>query len=84
MGVWQDVDLQLIQAHQNATYIPGDYIKDDLFSLIESHRFDFGLPTCFLWEGEVLHLRRGEVIFVLERIRDNVKNSRIVCWTMDP
>jgi O-methyltransferase involved in polyketide biosynthesis len=62
---------------QTAIYIPGSYIKDDLISLLESNSFDCDLPSCFLWEDEVIHLRRGEVILVLERIRDRVKNFQI-------
>ncbi|MCY7323742.1 MAG: class I SAM-dependent methyltransferase [Phormidesmis sp. CAN_BIN36] len=33
------------------TYIPGDYVKDDLIALLEDNHFDFQLPTYFLYRS---------------------------------
>ncbi|MEG5173145.1 SAM-dependent methyltransferase [Microcoleus sp. B3-D7] len=61
----------------NVRYIPGDYVKDGLISLLKQSEFDFTRPTYFLWEGNTTLLAKKEVIFVLEQIRDNVHNFRL-------
>ncbi|WP_293153256.1 MULTISPECIES: class I SAM-dependent methyltransferase [unclassified Microcoleus] len=61
----------------NVRYIPGDYVKDGLISLLKQSEFDFELPTYFLWEGNTTLLAKKDVIFVLEQIRDNVKSFRL-------
>lgn len=59
------------------TYIPGDYVKDNLIALLKNNHFDFQLPTYFLWEGNVTYLDRGEIIAVLDEICNHVKHFRI-------
>ena len=61
----------------NVRYIPGDYIKDGLISLLKQSEVDFALSTYFLWEGNTTLLAQKDVIFVLEQIRDNVPNFRV-------
>ena len=61
----------------NVRYIPGDYVKDGLISLLKQSEFDFDLPTFFLWEGNTTLLGQKDVILVLEQIRDNVHNFRL-------
>lgn len=61
----------------NVRYIPGDYVKDGLISLLKHSEFNFELPTYFLWEGNTTLLAKKDVIFVLEQIRDNVKSFRL-------
>ncbi|NJL42332.1 MAG: class I SAM-dependent methyltransferase [Pseudanabaena sp. SU_2_4] len=73
----QDAILQFIPEHPDgnrniakAKFIPGDYVKDDIISLLSANGFDFDMPTWFLWEVEVLHLRRWGGYFYIR------KNSR--------
>ncbi len=61
----------------NVRYLPGDYVKDGLISLLKQNEFDFELPTYFLWEGNTTLLAKKDVIFVLEQIRDNVNTFRL-------
>lgn len=61
----------------NVRYIPGDYVKDGLISLLKQSAFDFARQTYFLWEGNTTLLDKKDVIFVLEQIRDNVHNFRL-------
>ncbi len=59
------------------TYIPGDYVEDDLITLLENNHFDFQLPTYFLWEGNVTYLQREDIIAVLNAIRSHVKHFKL-------
>jgi methyltransferase (TIGR00027 family) len=52
----------------NVRYIPGDYVKDNLVSLLRNNNFNFDLPTYFLWEGNTTLLTKEDVIFVLKQI----------------
>ncbi|MEG4575099.1 SAM-dependent methyltransferase [Microcoleus sp. N3A4] len=61
----------------NVRYIPGDYIKDGLISLLKQSEVDFERATYFLWEGNTTLLAKKDVIFVLEQIRDNFQNFRL-------
>ncbi|MEP6523403.1 class I SAM-dependent methyltransferase [Microcoleus vaginatus DQ-U2] len=61
----------------NVRYIPGDYVKDGLISLLKQSEFDFARPTYFLWEGNTTLVDKKDVILVLEQIRDNVHNFRL-------
>lgn len=61
----------------NVRYIPADYVKDGLISLLQQNEFNFEQPTYFLWEGNTTLLAKKDVIFVLEQIRDNVKSFRL-------
>ena len=58
-------------------YIPGDYVKDDLMALLTSNHFNLQLPTYFLWEGNVTYLKKGEIIAVLDTIRNHVKHFQL-------
>lgn len=59
------------------TYIPGDYVKDDLIALLKDHDFNFEQPTYFLWEGNITYLKRGEIIVVLDIIRNHIRHFQI-------
>jgi methyltransferase (TIGR00027 family) len=59
------------------TYISGDYIKDNLIALLKNNHFNFQLPTYFLWEGNITYLKRGEIIAVLDTIRNHVQHFKI-------
>jgi len=69
--------LKANKVRANVRYIPGDYVKDGLISLLKQNEFDFELPTYFLWEGNTTLLAKKDVIFVLEQIRDNVNTFRL-------
>ncbi|WP_449416827.1 class I SAM-dependent methyltransferase [Phormidium nigroviride] len=61
----------------NVSYIPGDYIKDNLISLLGKHQFNFDLPAYFIWEGNTSYLTEEEVRFVMKQLRENVGEFRI-------
>ncbi|MEG3846120.1 class I SAM-dependent methyltransferase [Microcoleus sp. herbarium19] len=61
----------------NVRYIPGDYVKDNLITLLRQSELDFERSTYFLWEGNTTLLSQKDVIFVLEEIRDNLINFRL-------
>ncbi len=61
----------------NVRYIPGDYVKDNLVSLLKHNHFNFESSTYFLWEGNTTLIPKDDVIFVLKQIRDNIKNFRL-------
>lgn len=69
-----------LAAHQIAaavTYIPGDYVKDNLIELLSRNDFNFQRPTYFLWEGNVTYLKKGDVIAVLDAIRNHVTHFKL-------
>ena len=75
-----ELKAETLKAHKitaNVNYIPGDYVKDDLISLLRHSEFDFDRSTYFLWEGNTTLLAKKDVIFVLEQIRDNVKSFKL-------
>lgn len=61
----------------NVRYIAGDYVKDNLVTLLRNNNFNFELPTYFLWEGNTTLLTKENVIFVLKQISDNIKHFKI-------
>ncbi len=69
--------LKLNKVTANVRYLPGDYVKDGLISLLKQSEFNFARPTYFLWEGNTTLLDKKDVIFVLEQIRDYVENFRL-------
>lgn len=61
----------------NVRYVPGDYVKDGLVSLLKQTSFDFEAPTYILWEGNTTLIKKEDVISVLEQIRDNFSKFRL-------
>ncbi|MEG4281812.1 class I SAM-dependent methyltransferase [Microcoleus sp. A006_D1] len=61
----------------NIRYLPGDYVKDGLISLLKQSEFNFDRPTYFLWEGNTTLIAKQDIIFVLEQIRDNINTFRL-------
>ncbi len=61
----------------NVCYIPGDYVKDDLVSLLTQNQFNLEKATYFLWEGNTTLLSKEDITFVLKQIRNNVNNFRL-------
>lgn len=69
--------LKAYRVPANVCYIPGDYVKDGLISLLKQSEFDFDRQTYLLWEGNTTLLAKKDVISVLEQIRDNLMNFRL-------
>jgi len=61
----------------NVHYIPGDYVKDGLVSLLNQTSFNFEIPTYILWEGNTTLIQKQDVISVLKQIRDNFHNFHL-------
>lgn len=57
-------------------YIPGDYVRDDIISLLQQHNFDPNLPTYLLWEGNSVYLTKAEIIATFRKIRDYIKSFK--------
>lgn len=55
-----------------AVYISGDYIADDLPTLLRRNGFDFSQPSHFIWEGNTAYLDASAVSLVLDCIAQNV------------
>lgn len=61
----------------NVYYIPGDYVKDGVVSLLKQTSFNFEDPTYILWEGNTTLIEKDDVISVLEQIRDHFHKFRL-------
>ncbi|HLO47099.1 MAG TPA: SAM-dependent methyltransferase [Kamptonema sp.] len=61
----------------DVSYIPGDYIKDNLIALLDRHHFNFNLSTYFIWEGNSSYLTEAEINIVLKQLRENVVEFKI-------
>jgi methyltransferase (TIGR00027 family) len=59
------------------TYIPGDYVADDLPRLLEANGFRFELPAYFIWEGNTMYLTSATVTKVLADLRKHVSQFAI-------
>ena len=42
--------------HVNVTFIPGDYVRDGLITLLTRSGVGFDQPTYFIWEGNTMYL----------------------------
>ncbi|MBY6242609.1 SAM-dependent methyltransferase [Methylosinus sp. Sm6] len=58
-------------------YISGDYVADDLTTLLRRNGFDFSLPTHFIWEGNTAYLDATAVALVLDGIAQNLRRFSI-------
>jgi len=61
----------------NVHYVPGDYVKEGVVSLLKQNQFNFELPTYLLWEGNTTLIRKEDVISVLNQIRNNFDDFRL-------
>lgn len=61
----------------NVCYIPGDYVKDGLITLLKQNKFDFNIPSYFIWEGNTTLLTKENVMLVLKQICENVNNFKL-------
>jgi methyltransferase (TIGR00027 family) len=60
----------------NVTFIPGNYVTDGLIDLLKRNGFDFGVPTYFIWEGNVMYLPLDTVKEILTEIGAHVTRFR--------
>ena len=58
-------------------YIPGNYVADNLLSLLGANGFDSNLPTYIIWEGNTMYLNRSAVLGVLTDLRSSVARFAI-------
>ena len=61
----------------NVHYVPGDYVKEGVVSLLKQNQFNFELPTYLFWEGNTTLIRKEDVISVLNQIRNNFDDFRL-------
>ncbi|MGH9677521.1 MAG: class I SAM-dependent methyltransferase, partial [Candidatus Acidiferrum sp.] len=59
------------------TFIPGDYVADDLRRLLEANGFRFELPAYFIWEGNTMYLTSASVTKVLADLGKCVRQFAI-------
>jgi methyltransferase (TIGR00027 family) len=58
-------------------FIPGNYVTDGLVDLLERNKFNFGLPTHFIWEGNTMYLTSDAVGQVLTDITRHIKQCSV-------
>jgi methyltransferase (TIGR00027 family) len=57
----------------NVTFMPGDYVRDGLVTLLARSGFVFDLPTYFIWEGNTMYLPREYTRQVLAELKNHVR-----------
>jgi methyltransferase (TIGR00027 family) len=53
-------------------FIPGDYVKDGLITLLARNGFVFDLPTYFIWEGNTMYLSHDYTRRLLAKLKRHV------------
>ena len=61
----------------NVTFIPGDYVRDGLLTLLARSGFEFELPTYFIWEGNTMYLPRDYTKHVLAELKTHVRRFEL-------
>jgi methyltransferase (TIGR00027 family) len=56
----------------NVTFMPGDYVRDGLITLLARSGFVFGLPTYFIWEGNTMYLPQDCTRQLLAELKTHV------------
>lgn len=69
--------LPLDRSLENTTYITGNYLQPNLIELLKQHQFDVRLPTYFVWAGSVPSLKRGDVISLIDTLRNQVRQFQL-------
>ena len=57
----------------NVTFMPGDYVKDGLITLLARSGFVFDLSTYFIWEGNTMYLSQEYTRQVLAELKNHVR-----------
>ena len=58
-------------------FIAGDYIRDDLFALLESRGFTAGEETYFIWEGNTMYIPADAILAFLRGLKSRMPRFRI-------
>jgi methyltransferase (TIGR00027 family) len=61
----------------NLTFVPGDYVRDGLITLLAGSGLAFDLPTYFIWEGNTMYLPRDYTKQVLAELKNHVKRFEL-------
>jgi methyltransferase (TIGR00027 family) len=61
----------------DVTFIPGNYLTDGLFELLEPNGFRCDVPTYFIWEGNVMYLPLVGMKYILTELRRRVRRFRV-------
>lgn len=65
---------------ENITYVPLDFEKDDLFSMLFDNGYDAQKRTLFIWEGVTFYLSETTVTEMLKKIRENSAAGSRICF----
>lgn len=72
-----EVKQRVYQEHgiePNTTFIPLDYIKQNLLGALEVNQIDFTLPTFILFEGNSFYLNKSDVLNLFNLLADAFPN----------
>jgi methyltransferase (TIGR00027 family) len=61
----------------NVTFMPGDYVRDGLITLLARSGFVFDLPTYIIWEGNTMYLPRDYTKKVLAELKNHVRHFEL-------
>src|SRR5215813_4767799 len=61
----------------NVTFMPGDYVRDGLITLLARSGFAFDLPTYVIWEGNTMYLPRDYTRQVLAELKNHVRRFEL-------
>jgi len=61
----------------NVTFIPGDYVRDGLITLLARSGFVFDVPTYLIWEGNTMYLPRDYTKQVLAELKRHVRRFEL-------
>jgi methyltransferase (TIGR00027 family) len=57
--------------------IPGNYVTNGLVGLLRSNGFDFGVPTYFIWEGNVMYMSLTNDKKIMLQLRQHLQTFRL-------
>jgi methyltransferase (TIGR00027 family) len=61
----------------NVTFMPGDYVRDGLITLLARSGFVFDLPTYIIWEGNTMYLPGDYTKQVLAELKNHVRHFEL-------
>jgi methyltransferase (TIGR00027 family) len=61
----------------NVRFMPGDYVRDGLSTLLARSGFVFDLPTYCIWEGNTMYLPREYTKQVLAELKNHVRRFEL-------
>jgi methyltransferase (TIGR00027 family) len=57
----------------NVTFIPADYVRDGLITVLGQSGFAFDLPTYFIWEGNTMYLSHEYTRELLAELKNQLR-----------